>query len=314
MTVLTATFDTVALGADSGSVEFFCVPVRTSSGNTSIITQTPVIVSLVNGTITTPSLDPGPAKVRMNIGTWRDTYDIVIPQLGPTGLVPLLEQYAQPVPSVVSSAWTAEQAAQAAAGLSTYNAQAAAAAATAAAQSAATAAGVAGVGPATSSTPGLIQLTGALGGTATSPTVPGLALLAPIASPTFTGTPVMPALHFTAGTVASGNVMTSDGSGNITLQPIATVPLATSSVPGLIQLTGPFGGTATAPTIPILSTLAPLNTPTFTGTVTLASILITGGTQSPGTAKVLTSDSAGYGTWQPLPTAAISAAMAMFIG
>jgi hypothetical protein len=45
---------------------------------------------------------------------------------------------------------------------------------------------------ATTSAKGKIQLAGDLGGTAAAPTVPGLALKAPIASPTFTGTPAAP--------------------------------------------------------------------------------------------------------------------------
>ncbi len=45
---------------------------------------------------------------------------------------------------------------------------------------------------ATTSAKGKIQLAGDLGGTAAAPTVPGLALKAPVASPTFTGTPAAP--------------------------------------------------------------------------------------------------------------------------
>jgi hypothetical protein len=45
-----------------------------------------------------------------------------------------------------------------------------------------------GAPDADASTKGKIQLTGDLGGTAASPTVPGLALKAPINNPTFTGT------------------------------------------------------------------------------------------------------------------------------
>ena len=50
----------------------------------------------------------------------------------------------------------------------------------------------AGAVDASTSTKGIIKLTGDLGGTAASPTVPGLALKADIASPTFTGTPALP--------------------------------------------------------------------------------------------------------------------------
>jgi len=51
----------------------------------------------------------------------------------------------------------------------------------------------AGVQDATTTASGKIQLAGDLGGSAASPTVPGLTLKAPLASPTFTGTPVLPA-------------------------------------------------------------------------------------------------------------------------
>ena len=46
--------------------------------------------------------------------------------------------------------------------------------------------------PATSTTQGVVKLAGDLGGTADAPTVPGLALKAPLASPTFTGVPAGP--------------------------------------------------------------------------------------------------------------------------
>ena len=46
--------------------------------------------------------------------------------------------------------------------------------------------------PATTTTQGVVKLAGDLGGTADAPTVPGLALKAPLASPTFTGVPAGP--------------------------------------------------------------------------------------------------------------------------
>jgi hypothetical protein len=312
MTIITANFDTIASGADSGSVEFWSDPVRISSSGASVITPTVVTVSIVNGSMTTPSLDPGPARVRMQIGNWRDTYDIMVPNSGPIDLMQLLEQYKQYPASVVSSAWTAERAAEAARDVAQYSATAAASAATAAAQSAAVAEGVAGVGPATTSAPGLVQLSGDLGGTATNPTVPALSSKAPVANPTFTGTVTTPALKVTGGTPAAGNVLTSDSSGNATWQAGTTVPNATSSVPGLVQLTGDLGGTATTPTVPALAGKAPINSPTFVGTTTLPSVLIQAGTIAAG--NVLTSDSAGYGSWQPLPTPTVGAALAFILG
>ncbi len=88
---------------------------------------------------------------------------------------------------------------------------------------------------ATSSAPGKIQLIGDLGGTATSPTVPGLALKAPINNPAFTGT----VTGVTKAMVGLSNVdNTSDAS-----KPVSTA-------------------TQTA-----LDLKAPLASPTFTGTV-----------------------------------------------
>jgi hypothetical protein len=53
-------------------------------------------------------------------------------------------------------------------------------------------AAVPGASDATTLAKGIVQLAGDLGGTAASPTVPGLALKANLASPTFTGTPAAP--------------------------------------------------------------------------------------------------------------------------
>ena len=57
------------------------------------------------------------------------------------------------------------------------------------------------VNDATTIAKGIVQLAGDLGGTASSPTVPGLALKAPIDSPDFTGTPTAPTA--TIGTVSN---------------------------------------------------------------------------------------------------------------
>ena len=311
MTVITATFENVGLTNDSGVVDFYCAPVRSSSTGTSIITPTQVSCPLVSGSFTSPALDPGPAQVRIAIGSWKDTYSIVIPSSGTVNLMSLLYQYAQPQNTVVSNAWTYAQMAQAAMDSASASALTAANAATAAAQSAATAEGVAGVGNATSTTPGLIQLTGALGGSATNPTVPALASLAPLASPTFTGKVTTPAIEITGGTPAVGDVLTSDSSGNGTWQSNPGAPNATTSAPGLIQLAGALSGTAALPTIPALATLAPLNSPVFVGTVTLTSLLVDNGTISSG--NVLTSDVSGYATWQPLPTNTIGAGLAFVL-
>jgi uncharacterized protein (TIGR02145 family) len=161
-----------------------------------------------------------------------------------------------------------------------------------------------GAPDATSSVKGKIQLTGELGGTASSPTVPGLALKAPLSNPAFTGT----VTGVTKTMVDLGNVdNTSDlnkpvstatqtaldlkenasnksdaslGTSTILyptqnavktyvdLQVSTGAPDATSSVKGKIQLTGELGGTASSPTVPGLALKAPLSNPAFTGTVT----------------------------------------------
>jgi len=55
-----------------------------------------------------------------------------------------------------------------------------------------------------------------------------------------------------------------------------TLPDATASVKGGIQLSGDLGGTAAAPTVPGLAGKAPTASPTFTGTVSAAAATTTG--------------------------------------
>jgi hypothetical protein len=85
-------------------------------------------------------------------------------------------------------------------------------------------------------TKGKLQLTGDLGGTASSPTVPGLALKAPIESPTFTGT-------------VGGITKTMVGLGNVDNTTDANKPVSTAQLAAL-------------------DLKAPLASPTFTGTLT----------------------------------------------
>ena len=89
---------------------------------------------------------------------------------------------------------------------------------------------------ATSSVPGKIQLIGDIGGTATAPTVPGLALKAPIDNPAFTGT-------------VTGITKTMVGLGNV-------------------DNTSDLGKPVSTATQTALNLKAPLASPTFTGTVT----------------------------------------------
>ncbi len=88
---------------------------------------------------------------------------------------------------------------------------------------------------ATSSIPGKVQLAGDLGGSAASPTVPGLALKAPIESPTFTGT-------------VGGITKSMVGLGNVDNTADADKPVSTAAQTAL-------------------ALKAPLASPTFTGTV-----------------------------------------------
>lgn len=122
------------------------------------------------------------------------------------------------------------------------------------------------IGPdATTTTKGAIQLSGDLGGTASSPTVPGLATRAPLVSPTFTGTPSAP-------TATSGTNTTQIATTAFVQLALSTVsvtpPDATSSTKGIVQLAGDLGGTASSPTVPGLATRAPLVSPALTGTPT----------------------------------------------
>ena len=153
-------------------------------------------------------------------------------------------------------------------------------------------------------TKGKIQLTGDLGGTASSPTVPGLVLKAPIESPTFTGTvggisktmvglanvdntadaakPVSTAAQSALDLKEDASNKSDAALGtSTTLYPTqnavktyvdaqvasATIVDADATTKGKIQLTGDLGGTASSPTVPGLVLKAPIESPTFTGTV-----------------------------------------------
>ena len=70
-------------------------------------------------------------------------------------------------------------------------------------------------------------------------TATAIGLRAPIASPTFTGTATTPALKVTGGSPATNKVLTSDSTGNATW---ASLPDASSSAKGLVQLAGDLAG------------------------------------------------------------------------
>jgi hypothetical protein len=120
---------------------------------------------------------------------------------------------------------------------------------------------------ATTTVKGKLKLAGDLGGTADLPTVPGLVLKAPLASPALTGTPTAPTASAgdSSTQIATTAFVSSSVSSAITA---ATTPDATSTVKGKLQLAGDLGGTADAPTVPGLVLKAPLASPALTGTPT----------------------------------------------
>ncbi|MEN9959470.1 MAG: hypothetical protein RLZZ474_1714, partial [Bacteroidota bacterium] len=117
----------------------------------------------------------------------------------------------------------------------------------------------AGAADATTSTKGIVKLTGDLGGTATSPTVPGLLLKEDLSNKSNgalgTSTTLYPTQNavktYVDAQVASATIVDAD-----------------ASTRGKIQLTGDLGGTASSPTVPGLTAKANIASPTFTGTVT----------------------------------------------
>ncbi len=91
------------------------------------------------------------------------------------------------------------------------------------------------IADASSSTKGKIQLAGDLAGTAAAPTVPGLALKA------------------NASDVTTALAVKADTAYVLTKVAAATIPDASSSTKGKIQLAGDLAGTAAAPTVPGLA-------------------------------------------------------------
>lgn len=86
----------------------------------------------------------------------------------------------------------------------------------------------------------------------------------------------------------------------------SATPDATSAVKGKLQLAGDLGGTAAAPTVPSLTTKAPLNSPAFTGNPTAptpaagdndTSIATTAFVQNEITTIALVEDPADEGTY-----------------
>lgn len=123
---------------------------------------------------------------------------------------------------------------------------------------------------ATTSTKGIVQLAGDLGGTATAPTVPGLAAKANDAAvvhlaggetltgvKAFSASPTVPTP--TTDTQAANKLYVDNTVAG------AVVPDATTSSKGIVQLAGDLGGTAASPTVPGLATKEPTITAGTTG-------------------------------------------------
>ncbi|WP_051164444.1 hypothetical protein [Nocardia testacea] len=185
MTVLFDTFTDVSDGPVSGVVEIWRPDLGPDADGPGSTTTNRVTVPVVDGDLTTPDLDPGPAKVMLRFGTWAAPKTIAIPDSAePVRLTSLFTQFEPQPPAVVSQAWQAANAAgaarvaaEAARDDATDAADAASQSAAAAAQSAEDAAAVVsdGVPNASATVKGGLRLTGDLGGTWDSPTVPGLA-------------------------------------------------------------------------------------------------------------------------------------------
>lgn len=88
MTVISEPVDDIA-GADSTTqFEFRSAVLRESDDGTSTVTTRPLFITPTSGVLTTPSMDPGPAFVRIG----QRTYAIEIPDSGtPVRLWPLIE-------------------------------------------------------------------------------------------------------------------------------------------------------------------------------------------------------------------------------
>lgn len=129
---------------------------------------------------------------------------------------------------------------------------------------------------ATTSAPGLVQLAGDLGGTATAPTVPGLGNKAPLANPVFTGTPQAPTP--TAGTNTT-QIATTAFVQNAALVTGGTAAMKASQTAAYTAVAGDFvpcsasagAFTVTLPTAPANGTrVTVMKTDASTNAVTVA--------------------------------------------
>ncbi|MEU3013330.1 SGNH/GDSL hydrolase family protein [Nocardia asteroides] len=115
MTVLYENFSDIADVPVNGVVEIWRPDLSGDSDGAGMTYSGRVFVSVTAGLMTSPDLDPGPARVMVRLGEWGEPRDIIIPDSStPVQLRPLLAQYEPAPPAVVSEAWQAAQAAEAA--------------------------------------------------------------------------------------------------------------------------------------------------------------------------------------------------------
>jgi hypothetical protein len=128
------------------------------------------------------------------------------------------------------------------------------------------------IADANTTTKGKIQLAGDLGGTASSPTVPGLALKANASDVTTSLATKEDASNKSNAALGTSTTLFPTQNAVKTYVDAqvasATIADADASTKGKIQLSGDLGGTAASPTVPGLALKAPIASPTFTGTVT----------------------------------------------
>lgn len=166
-----------------------------------------------------------------------------------------------------------------------------------------------GAPDATTTTKGVIQLAGDLAGTATAPTVPGLAnKIEASSTDTLTNKTITDSSNNlaanslkTTGAVvdvaaaappSSGHVLTATGATTATWQalPPATPDDATTTSKGVIQLSGDLAGTATAPTVTASAGLKSAST-----------TIDTSAASAPASGQFLRATNSTTATWQALP-------------
>ena len=141
---------------------------------------------------------------------------------------------------------------------------------------------------ATTALKGKIKLAGDLSGTADLPTVPGLALKAPLDSPLLTGVPVSP-------TAAQGTNTTQIATTEFVTTAVAaaTIADATSTIKGKLQLAGDLAGTGSSAASPVISNNAITTSKILDDAVTNAKIGEIISVENGGTGSNMTT-TAGY--------------------